>query len=413
MSRIVCSLNVAARVAADRIAHMLASPAPAPPRRRWHAQSLADGAAGTALLHIERAHAQVGDWGVAHAWLANAAQSDIVATTGSGLYFGAPAVAFALHAACTDGSDRYTRALSTLDRSVIALTHRRIDQAHARIASGHLPKFTEFDVISGLAGIGAYLLHHRPGDDALERVLSYLVRLSEPLRSGGETLPGWWTDHGPDARTSPDYPGGHGNFGMAHGIAGPLTLLASARRRGITADGDLEAVERICAWLDTWRQDRETGPWWPQWITKDELHRGRVHQPGPLRPSWCYGTPGVARAQQLAAIAVRDAGRQQLAEQALAACLSDANQLGRITDSSLCHGWAGLFQTAWRAAVDAATPTIAANLPRLAALLVQQSEHGETSTGFLEGDAGLALALYTVADTVPTISGWDACLLIT
>ena len=93
--------------------------------------------------------------------------------------------------------------------------------------------------------------------------------------------------------------------------------------------------------------------------------------------------------------------------------MSDANQLGRITDSSLCHGWAGLFQTAWRAGVDAATPVIAANLPRLAASLVQQSEHGETSTGFLEGDAGLALALYTVADTVPTISGWDACLLIT
>src|SRR5947209_17127238 len=33
--------------------------------------------------------------------------------------------------------------------------------------------------------------------------------------------------------------------------------------------------------------------------------------------------------------------------------LSDPAQLSRITDTSLCHGWAGLFQTTWRSARDA------------------------------------------------------------
>jgi class I lanthipeptide synthase len=195
--------------------------------------------------------------------------------------------------------------------------------------------------------------------------------------------------------------------------AGPLALLALARRQGIIVDGHLEAIGRICAWLDTWRQDREAGPWWPQWITRDERHRGRVVRPGPLRPSWCYGTPGIARAQQLAGIATGDTARQHLAEHALVGCLSDAGQLGRIIDCSLCHGWAGLFQTAWRAAADAAEPMIADHLPYLVGQLLQHAESGSSAgTGLLEGDAGLALALHTAGDIDPTISGWDACLLI-
>jgi hypothetical protein len=219
MSKITHPVNATARAAADHIAQHLAVPAPTPPQRRWRAQSLADGAAGVALLHIERAHARLGGWDTAHAWLAEAAQSDIFATTDAGLYLGAPAVAFALHTATTDGLDKYRRALSRLNRSVTALTHRRIDQAYARIELGQVPKLAEFDVISGLAGIGAHLLRYAPGDDALERVLIYLVRLSEPLRGHGATLPGWWTDHDPHASTSPDYPGGHGNLSLAHGIA--------------------------------------------------------------------------------------------------------------------------------------------------------------------------------------------------
>jgi hypothetical protein len=365
------------------------------------------------VLHIGRAHACLGGWDAAHAWLIEAARSDIFATPDAGLYLGAPAVAFALHAATTDGSDKYQRALSALGRSVTALTHHRTDQAHARITSGHLPKLAEFDVISGLAGIGAHLLRHEPGNDALERILIYLVRLSEPLRSDGEILPGWWADHDPHAGISPDYPGGHGNFGLAHGISGPLALLALARRRGVVVDDHVGAIERICAWLDIWRQDHDAGPWWPQWVTRDELRRGYVRQSGPLRPSWCYGTPGIARAQQLAAIATADTARQQLAEHALAACLSDANQLDRIIDNSLCHGWAGLFQTAWRVATDAATTTIADRLPHLAGRLLQRAETGPSAgKGLLEGDAGLALALYTAADIDPTLSGWDTCLLI-
>ncbi|HEV3156697.1 MAG TPA: lanthionine synthetase LanC family protein, partial [Candidatus Baltobacteraceae bacterium] len=139
----------------------------------------------------------------------------------------------------------------------------------------------------------------------------------------------------------------------------------------------------------------------------------RTTQTRPLRPSWCYGTPGLARAQQLAAIANHNTARQDMAERAFIDCLSDPDQLQLVTDTSLCHGWAGLFQTTWRAAHDACTPAIAAHIPHLSAALVRYSQCiTERKTGLLEGFAGLALALHTAARGISPESGWDTCLLI-
>jgi hypothetical protein len=375
--------------------------------------ALARGATGIALLHIERSCAGRGSWATAHAWLAAAAGNGISTAGDAGLYYGTPGVAFALHAAASGRAGGYVRARAGLDTKVTALACRRAHEAGARMDRGELPSLAEFDLIYGLSGIGAHLLRHAPGSDALARVLSCLVRLTEPVRADGEELPGWWSGHGPGFTASAAFPGGHANLGLAHGISGPLALLSLALRRGITVADHRGAILRICAWLDSWHQDDGTRPWWPQWITREDHRTGYASQPGPGRPSWCYGTPGIARAQQLAGIALGDAHRQQTAEQAMVACLADPSQLARLTDAGLCHGWAGLFQTAWRSARDAASAGLAPCIPQLASCLAQQVRPGSAErTGFLDGTAGVALALHTAAQAAPPASGWDSCLLI-
>jgi len=394
------------------LAQRLASPA-IPTEEPWRAQSLAEGAAGIALLHIERAHLGAGSWTTAHDWVKAATCQGVSAADQAGLYIGVPAVACILRAAGADGHARYRTALARLDAHVSALAHRRAGHALERIARGDRAAFAEYDLFHGLTGIGAYLLTYAPGSDALGRILAYLVRVTEPFHAGGQSLPGWWTFHDPDVTTSPAFPGGHANLGIAHGITGPLALLAQAQRRGAVVEGQADAIERICAFLDRWRQDTSTGPWWPQWVTRHDLRTGRPSQPGPARPSWCYGTPGIARAQQLAAIATGDTARQHMAEHALAACLADPSQLSQIADPGLCHGWAGVYQAAFRAAHDELTPQISPHLPRLAGLLTRHApaahNHGP---GLLEGKAGVALVLHTAARAAPPVSGWDTCLMI-
>lgn len=274
-------------------------------------QSLAHGAAGTALLHVERAWTGSGDWRTARSHVRLVLERRIDAAEHTGLFYGAPAVAFLLHAA--DHDPGYLTAVQKIDEHVLRLTRRRLASAVARAKRGEPAAFAEYDVFYGLTGIGALLLRHHPGSDELAGILRYVVTLTRPRRDDGVELPGWWVAHDPDEILPT--PGGHANLGMAHGAAGLLSFLALATLRGCEVDGQREAITVLTQWFDGWRQDGPYAPWWPQWITRDDLRTGRPAQTQPGRPAWCYGMVGIARAQQLAAMATSDRQRQQAAEQ--------------------------------------------------------------------------------------------------
>jgi hypothetical protein len=416
-----------AEAIADHLAHPDSITGPMTSRPWWR-QSLAHGAPGIALLHIERAAAGLGPWQRAHDWLAHTARAPLTTGADSHLFYGAPALAHALACATVKRPDSYSRALHRLDRAIADDARRRVVFAHNRIDAGRLPALAEFDVIRGLTGIGAYLLRRDPGNQVIRCVLKYLVRLTEPIPLDGETLPGWWTAASPNGRAHDRFAGGHGNFGLAHGIAGPLALLALAAQNGVTVARHAEAIERICGWLDHWRADTPAGPVWPYWINRSQLRARHRDMSGPQRPSWCYGTAGLARAQQLAALATGDSARRAMAETALIQALADPAQRAATGDRSLCHGYAGLAHIAVRAAADA-TSGATERLHRLigdlldfvqptdidpdhtAAALLNEVECGP---GFLEGATGVALAVLAPgATTTLPRSGWDTCLLIT
>lgn len=370
------------------------------------AQSLATGSIGPAVLAVERAFNGSGEWATAQALIRQVTAGPVDAGPHTGLYYGAPSIVFLLHAAAADGQPRYTAARRLLDQHVRRLVRQRLAAASERIRHGRAATFAEYDIFYGLVGIGVILLHHLPASDELGEVLRYLVGLTQPRLDNGQQVPGWWVDHDPDPILPT--PGGHANLGMAHGAAGLLALLANATRKSHQVDGQTDAIRRLCTWFDLWRQDSHHGPWWPQWLTREQLRTGRPTQDGPGRPSWCYGAIGIARAQQLAAIAINDPARQRAAEEALAACLTYP-QIDRISESGICHGLAGLYQTAFRAAADSDTPLVARRLPALADRL---ADHSRNEDGFLTGGTGIALTRETIRTGRPPHTRWDTCLLI-
>ncbi|MFG2917593.1 lanthionine synthetase C family protein [Kitasatospora sp. NPDC048298] len=407
----------------DRIAELLTDPEAVPPawssRPQWR-QSLAHGAPGIALLHIERAATGRGPWEPVRAWLSVAAATPVTSGAESYLYYGAPALAHALACAAQARPGSYQHALAHLDQVVANDAMRRCDAALARFDHGDLPALAEFDAIRGLAGIGSVLLGRSPGGEAIRRVLDCLVRLTDDVKHDSRTLPGWWTLVGPSGRPDERFPDGHANTGVAHGIAGPLALLALALRLGIEVDGQREAIHTILAWLERWRE----GHAWPYWITPAHLDGAGHWRPlPPQRPSWCYGTAGIARAQQLAALALGDHHLRNDAEQALTTALADPKALAATTDLSACHGYAGLAHIAHRAATDA-LPHNADRLHSATSLLLDtahpprtdpdaQAHHLLATAGpaFLEGAAGTALALLAPATGTTPATSWYACLL--
>jgi hypothetical protein len=372
---------------------------------RTRPQSLAGGAVGVALLHVERAVSGHGDEAIAHAWLRAAASEPVSAGPNADPFHGAPSLAFVLHTARPLGG--YRRALAKLNDATITITQSRLAAAHARIDRGDPLTMHEFDLVHGLTGLGIYHLHAHPDHPITRDVVTYLTRITEPL-AGPAAQPPWWLPSGLGGTPDPKFPHGHGNIGAAHGISAVIALLSYAVLHGHNTPAATDALAVLCDWTDRHRQhDDSAGPWWPGYVTPHS-------RPQRHRPSWCYGTAGTGRAQQLAGLALHDATRQQHAEDAMLAVLRNADQRAWLPEVGLCHGKAGLLQSACRMAAASTDPhraeRLSVQLPSLAdELAALLAVSASVDPELMNGTAGAGLALHTAAIGAPATC-WDAFL---
>lgn len=395
----------------------------------WRGHTLAAGFAGTALTFgvADRCWPAQGWDRVGHRHLA-AARSALEATphVTESLFGGLAGVGYA--ATVLDaGRGRYARFLTTVDRALFP----RVGRAIARVDRVDGCGVGDFDLISGLTGVGVYLLarRHVPEVGAvLCRLLSCLGRL---LGDGREPRR-WHTPADLVGDVMHDaYPHGCHNCGAAHGLPGPLALLAIAMRHGIVVDGAASfgigmAIERSARWLAGARSEATWGPDWPNAIGLPAPDgapppTAPAAPAGPGRAAWCYGAPGVARALWLAGEALDDARYRDLALTTMRAVLVRPS---RLTSPTFCHGVAGLLQITRRFAADTGSVEFGAAADGLCADLLRAHEPGSLlgyrnvepggvlvdHPGLLDGAPGVALAL--MAAGTPGEPVWDRIFLL-
>ena len=377
----------------------------------WHPAALNEGCPGVALLHAE-----LGDRPAAHAYLSRGARSSMPGQ--GGLFAGLPAVVFATRAAASRPGD-YASLLGRAEPAIRAAAGERARAEMARISAGRPgADFAAYDVVQGLTGVGRLLL----GSGDAEPAVGYLIALTRPVEVDGVRVPGWWVPHAPLKNT----PGGEGHFnlGLAHGIAGPLALLAIAHREGVRPPGQEEAIEVIVAWLLEWLHEGS----WPPVVTLHRHLRGPDRATRPDRPSWCYGVPGIARSLQLAGIALDRASWRDTAVSVLRRALARPWDQWDMIDAGLCHGWAGMLHITRLMASDSGAADLRDAADGLARRVVacfdpeapfgfRYAAGADTvvapdRAGFLEGAAGIALALHGYANGELPRTGWDEALLL-
>ncbi|MFD7530794.1 lanthionine synthetase C family protein [Streptomyces sp. NPDC059849] len=339
-----------------------------------------------------------------------------------GLYTGQAGVAFgiAMRQRATGG---YTGALRELDRKIstgIAAICRRMNE-------NSIGDRARFDTMAGLAGIGRYALM-RPDSmaEALRTVLSTLVGMSESVRTGGLSVPGYWCLTRPRGEPVDSVQEGHLNLGLSHGIAGPLALLSLARSSGIEVPHQERAIERLAQIFQEQKLVDHHGVYWPNLLTWDDWRRGYSTKDRG-RAAWCYGSLGIACSLQLAAAATgrRDLG--ELATDSVDAILRTPLPEWGIRDVSLCHGWAGAlnclkFFTGGERAED-----VSRARDHIAAIIEREFDPDSPfgfrypderqdqlldRPGFLDGASGIALALEAYSSGETSAAPWDAALLL-
>lgn len=286
----------------------------------------------------------------------------------------------------------------------------------------------DYDLISGLCGIGTYLASRLPRPDAqdgLALVVRWLVEASEPAPVGRtwhtpvELLPEWQREEATD---------GYYNLGVAHGVPGVIVLLARAVAAGVALPESRPLLEDAVAWLLAQRQAPEVGSAFCAW-----QHQGLG--PMPSRLAWCYGDPGVGTALLAAARLVGRADWQAASVDVLLGCTRRPVDASGVQDAGLCHGSAGLghlFNRAWQGTGE---PAFAESARFWLEHALAQREPGawvggfwayspyrmddgervvsqepiQSDATFLTGSAGIALALLAAA--TPYEPAWDRRLL--
>ncbi|MFE4977505.1 lanthionine synthetase C family protein [Kitasatospora sp. NPDC056651] len=383
---------------------------------------LGTGLAGTALALAVLADQDPGLRRAAHERLTEAVRAP-GAMRGGGLYSGVAAVAFAARTMARAPGE-YRGLLDALTPRVGESAAGRAAALRADLAAGAGLRAHTFDAVSGAAGLGRLLLALEPDGPALAGVLAALVELAapsepteptaptEPAAPTGGPLPRWWTAGGPGLPgADPDHPRGHVNLGLAHGIPGPLALLALAWRQGVRVPGQDEAIEALALGLAAHRMPAGG---WPMTVRVEDVEQGRPPADAPTRAAWCYGTPGAARSLFLAGTALGRDDWRAAAVTALADALAEPAGW-HLSGAGLCHGTGGLLRITQRMAEDSGSADLAAHLPALAEATARDlaaALAADEPATLLEGTAGAALALHARTHPDAAAPDWDAFLLL-
>jgi hypothetical protein len=389
----------------------------------WDPPGVAQGDAGLALMcsYLDTCFPGEG-WDVtAHRYLTLAAQAaEHSGYLAPGIFGGLSGLAFAAWSLSCNGT-RYQRLLRTVEELLLPQT---VTLAGALSQHKDGVSVGQFDVISGLSGVGAYLLCRRDNEEAtaaLRAVLSGLVALT----GEEDWIPYWYTPAHlmGDETMAHLYPNGNLNCGLAHGIPGPLALMALAVRSGVQVEGLKEAIGRVVVWLDQNRVDDAWGVNWPTAVPLTPAGAPSSSEE-PSRSAWCYGSPGVARALWLAGEAMDNPGYRELAVEAMEAVYRRPLRERRIDSPTFCHGVAGLLQITLRFARDTRLPLFAEAAETLSEQLLSLYDRDSLlgyyslepggqrvdQPGLLDGAPGVVLVLLAVAtDVDPT---WDRLFLL-
>jgi lantibiotic modifying enzyme len=303
-----------------------------------------------------------------------------------------------------------------------------VDEALAAYVS-RTPWRRDYDLISGLAGIGVYVLERSPSPQRtalLERIVDRLSETSMRTADGitwhtpPELLVDWQREL---------YPAGYYNLGLSHGVAGVIALLGRLHGEGIAAPQVRTLLDGAVSWLLSMENPAESPS---RFGTRWTGVPGERREPW-SRVSWCYGDLGIAAALLAAA---RHAGEPSWEREALRIARDVARrpvQGSGVADAGICHGAAGnghVFNRLYQATGDALfldaarawfESALAMRRPGqgIAGYLALRGEYRQmppghpgqwdAEPGFLTGAAGIGLAL--LAATTAVSPEWDRILL--
>ncbi|MGE6537961.1 lanthionine synthetase C family protein [Bacillus luti] len=285
-----------------------------------------------------------------------------------------------------------------------------------------------YDTIQGATGVGRYLLQNiqlESNLEALKKILNCFINMSNDIEVNGEVVPGWYVPYANQFLETDKilFPDGNFNCGHAHGIPGPLSLMALAIEQGIEVPGQKQAIRKMIDWLIRWQDEGS----WPARLSFKEVVNDQAYHVYPKRKGWCYGNPGVARALYLAGRSLKDQKSMKIALSSYQDTLLQSEEEWDLASPTFCHGRAGLLQMSIRMAKDENGEVSMQSIIKLIDYVMdaydpqapfgfkdlqsnEQTSNELNKVGLLEGVSGVLLTLLSLSAVEEP--WWDGVFLI-
>ena len=384
---------------------------------QWSNLSLPGGNVGVALAlgYAARLEPDEG-WDVlAHQYLETAINGGLRASGNVSLHGGIAGLGHAIFYLSREGK-RYHNALEGISKILKKGVHKALSML-PDTEEGVKPE--DYDLISGVSGIGRTLLSiHRAFDfeEELVAILDWLVKRSLNGLNGFYTPSQLVSEY--DRENSPHLQNGYINFGLAHGVPGPIVLMAKALESNLNVSDLRESLSILANELAEASYEDSYGiNWTTRHVEGEEAARE-------TRTAWCYGLPGVARSLYMAGSVLNEV---KLTDKALESLLSIDRRpyaVRAIPGPTFCHGASGLLQVVLRMRHDTQSPELDILADSLLSQLLQlyipndalgfrhfeKGNHYVTSPSLLTGAIGPALVmLASVSNEAPD---WDQIFLL-
>lgn len=207
---------------------------------------------------------------------------------------------------------------------------------------------THYDTIVGLSGTLYYLLDFNWSNEemwSIKKIISYLVSLAKAKDHNGTAIINFYitSENQATDEAKIDYPNGNINFGLSHGMIGPLIALSKAYKLGIVVDDLKESIETIANIYEKYKCVKDGIPLWPAQLPLEEYLEGTCDKSLHISSSWCYGNISIAMGLKKVAQNMGWISYNNLYEKDLIRIINQPIEKFMLCSPALCHGYSSIL----------------------------------------------------------------------
>lgn len=203
-----------------------------------------------------------------------------------------------------------------------------------------------FELIQGMSGVLKYYLDsdNDNSNEIIDKIVSLFIQHLKPKIIMGYPTPvcHYYPSIYEKKYMTEEAPNGCVNYGVSHGMGGPLTTLSLAYKKSSSSDGGIKIIDSI---IDEYMKSYyyvDNIIYWPGRITFEEYIGKEKCSYGKSRMSWCYGSIGILNSLYIAA---KEKSDKELTE----FCVNELKKIASmdirdylLASPIVCHGLSGL-----------------------------------------------------------------------